>query len=436
MNAYKPSELKMSSVSEWLASLEQQYPQSIHFGLERVCQVAERLKLTQTEATVISVAGTNGKGSVVHLLEKIYTDAGYQVGSYTSPHLLRFNERFRVNTRMLPDIQLVEAFAAIEAIREEIFLSYFEVATLVALYCFKQQPLDIILMEVGMGGRLDATNILDADLCVITGIDYDHQQWLGDTLEAIAGEKAGILRPGKPLVYGDRIMYASVMKEIERLNCPFFCRDRDFGLDQSSDSFYFGEKSLSLNNGYRIQPDAVANALMVLEYFQPLMPVASTTIQQNCERADFTGRQQLIKKERWLLLDVAHNAQSVVSLAKKVQNLQQSGQKVHVVFSSLSDKDQQALIAPLAGLANFWYISTLMCTRAMNSLILVDCIKEQTGHPVLNYATIEDAFNSAWQNSSEGDLILVYGSFYTVAAVLSTELYKKIMGETNEVFYG
>lgn len=426
----------MNNLSEWLVYLEQKYPQSIHFGLERVRQVAERLKLTQTEATVISVAGTNGKGSVVHLLEKIYTDAGYQVGSYTSPHLLHFNERFRVNTRMLPDIRLVEAFTAIEDVREEIFLSYFEVATLVALYCFKQQPLDVILMEVGMGGRLDATNIIDADLSVITGIDYDHQQWLGNTLEAIAGEKAGILRLEKPLVYGDRIMYTSVIKEIERLNCPVFCRDRDFGLDESSSSFYFGKKSLSLKNGYSMQPDAVANALMVLEYFQSLMPVASSIIQRNCERADFTGRQQLIKKERWLLLDVAHNAQSVASLAKKIKNLRQPGQNVHVVFSSLSDKDQQALIAPLAGVANFWYISTLMCSRATDSLILFNCIKEQTGHSVLNYATMEDAFNSAWQNSNAGDLIVVYGSFYTVAAVLSTELYKKIMGETNEVFYG
>ena len=426
----------MNNLSEWLVYLEQKYPQSIHFGLERVRQVAERLKLTQTEATVISVAGTNGKGSVVHLLEKIYTDAGYQVGSYTSPHLLHFNERFRVNTRMLPDIRLVEAFTAIEDVREEIFLSYFEVATLVALYCFKQQPLDVILMEVGMGGRLDATNIIDADLSVITGIDYDHQQWLGNTLEAIAGEKAGILRPNKPLIYGDRIMYTSVMKEIERLNCPVFCRDRDFGLDESSSSFYFGKKSLSLKNGYSMQPDAVANALMVLEYFQSLMPVASSIIQRNCERADFTGRQQLIKKERWLLLDVAHNAQSVASLAKKIKNLQQPGENVHVVFSSLSDKDQQALIAPLAGVANFWYISTLMCSRATDSLILFNCIKELTGHLVLNYATMDEAFNTAWQNSNAGDLIVVYGSFYTVAAVLSTELYKKIMGETNEVFYG
>jgi dihydrofolate synthase / folylpolyglutamate synthase len=214
------------SLNQWLGFLEKNNPEhKIQLGLERIKQVAQRLHVTAVPATVITVAGTNGKGSTVHALETIYHCAGYKVGSYTSPHLTHFNERIKINLLPIQDKELCELFSIIESAREEIALSYFEVATLAALIHFKKKQLDVIILEVGLGGRLDATNIIDADAAVITTIDYDHQEYLGTTLDEIGSEKAGILRPRQLFIYADSTPPDTILDKATALNTATYIYD-------------------------------------------------------------------------------------------------------------------------------------------------------------------------------------------------------------------
>lgn len=408
------------TLAEWLSFLENRHQQEIQLGLQRITAVAKRLNLLQPQARVITVAGTNGKGSTVAALEAIYHAAGYQVASYTSPHLISFNERIRVNQQAISDANLCAAFLAIEEGRAEIDLTYFEMATLAALWYFKSFKLDIIILEVGLGGRQDATNIIDADLAIISTVDLDHQDYLGDTTEAIGYEKAGILRANKPFIYADSQPPASVIACAKALNAKIHCLDLDYSYKTTANSLQVlcGDTiKLPLP---KINPKAASAAILASQCLQPILPVTVAEQAEAMRAVSILGRQQVICGIITTVLDVAHNPQAVSLLADFIGRLQPKA-RVHAVFSGLKDKDLCGLIKPMRSCVDEWYPAVLSGKRAASESLLLDAFSAANlaipscfKHPV-------DAYQAAVKRSKPGDLIVVYGSFLIVGAIMAVQ---------------
>ena len=416
----KMSLINTTPLDEWLALLENRHLQEIQLGLERVKTVAERLVLCHLEACVIAVAGTNGKGSTVAALEAIYLAAGYQVGCYTSPHLLVFNERICVNKSPITDEDLCAAFAIIEQARGETHLTYFEMTTLAALYHFKSHALDVVILEVGMGGRLDATNSIDAHLSIITTVDLDHQEFLGDTIEHIGFEKAGILKPGQQFIYADRSPPVSVMEQARALSIPAICFGRDYSYSATEnmltivlptgDAVQLHRPSIHLN--------AAAAAIVASDLLRGVLPVSVLQWNEAMRAVAILGRQHVVPGSITTVYDVAHNPQAVELLAGFIARLQTIG-KVHAVFSGLKDKDLCGLIRPLLTCVDFWYLATLTGKRSASEALLQSAFQAEAGAEAPYYRHPEEAFRAAQQQANPGDLIVVYGSFLTVAAVMA-----------------
>ncbi|KTD64126.1 bifunctional folylpolyglutamate synthase/dihydrofolate synthase [Legionella spiritensis] len=403
----------------WLHELEIRHKEEIQLGLSRITAVARRLSLLQPEARIITVAGTNGKGSTVAALQYMYLCAGYQVGTYTSPHLEIFNERITVNGVPVSDHALVEAFSVIEEARADVHLTYFEVATLAALYHFNHYPLDVIILEVGLGGRLDATNIIDNDLAIITTIDFDHQNYLGHTLDQIGHEKAGILRPGKPFIYADKNPPASVMEKARQLKCLTFINGEHYQYQDRSGQFelIFGQSITELDSP-SLHGNAVGAAIMAAKILHHDLPVAPGQLREGLSMAKLPGRLQLIDNmPHSVLLDVAHNAQAAENLAKYIAKTF-PGRTIHAVFSALSDKNIPALIAPLKPLVNAWYAAQLQNQRASTVKQLELAFATNEIYNVFCHNTPLAAYQAACEQLNEGDLIVIYGSFFTVSSVL------------------
>jgi dihydrofolate synthase / folylpolyglutamate synthase len=402
---------------EWLNYLENRYQQEIQLGLSRIKQIAEILDLLRPKAKIITVAGTNGKGSTVATLEAIYLAAGFQVASYTSPHLLAFNERIRINQKQITDEQLCVAFSTIEEHRGQIPLTYFEMTTLAALWHFKQHSLDLIILEVGLGGRLDATNIIDADLAIITTIDFDHQAFLGNTKEAIGYEKAGILRANKPFIFADKNPPSSILRQAVMLNAAmyFYGREYDYYLSQESLEFVFQDVIIKLPQP-TLHYNSVAAALMASLLFQEDLPVNRVCLPQAIKNLFLPGRLQLINGRVLTLLDVSHNSQSVQYLSEYIKNCH-SKRVVHAVFSALKDKDIAGIIAPMQSCVNYWYPAKLMSKRAASAEQLVAAFSLYGHTPSLHPDPLS-AYQVACNQAKEGDLIIVYGSFLTVGMIM------------------
>lgn len=409
-----------SSLQEWLVELENRHAQEIQLGLSRIHRVAQTLHLLKPACKVITVAGTNGKGSTVAALESIYLGAGYQVGVYTSPHLLEFNERIRVNGLSISDEDLCLAFSIVEQARGMVELSYFEMTTLAALWHFKQQPLDLLLLEVGLGGRQDATNILDADLSIITTIDFDHQEYLGDTLEAIGYEKAGILRAKKPFIYADNEPPKSIQKTAQDLNATPFSYNQHYQFEEQGDSWTFKSGDIKLEALLKptIQLKSAAAALMASFILDKELPVSNAHRHQAMQQIFIPGRLQLILGDVNVLFDVSHNPQSVSLLASRLAQLEQKA-TVHAVFSALKDKDITGLIRPLKNYVDNWYPALLEGKRAALPNQLLSSFKEAEINTEICYNSPLIAFQKALAEAKTGDLILVYGSFFTVGQVMS-----------------
>lgn len=403
---------------EWLEYLENRHQQEIQLGLSRIKQVAESLDLINPKAMVITVAGTNGKGSTVATLEAIYLEAGYQVASYTSPHISVFNERIRINQKQITDQQLCAAFRVIEEVRGETHLTYFEMATLAALWHFKQHSLDLIILEVGLGGRLDATNIIDPDLAIITTIDFDHQAFLGDTKEAIGYEKAGILRPNKPMIYADKNPPASIIKHALALNSPTYLLgvDYNYRFNDETLEFAFQKHTIHLPKP-KLHCNSVSAAIMTSLLMQERLPVNLIHLEKAVETVFLAGRLQLISDKILTLLDVSHNPQAVEYLAEFI-NKNHSKKIVHAVFSALKDKDISGLIAPLRNCVNHWYPARLQNKRAASIEQLTEAFSLYNLRPFC-HNDILSAYQAACNQANAGDLIVVYGSFITVDKVMS-----------------
>ena len=408
------------SLSDWLACLESRHHQAIQLGLTRTKQVAERLNLLKWDVPVITVAGTNGKGSTIAALEAIYHAAGYQVGSYTSPHLFKFNERIRHNKQPISDDILCDIFTQIEMARGTTDLTFFEASTLAALCFFKQLNLDVILLEVGMGGRLDATNIIDADVAIITTIALDHQAYLGNTREAIGYEKAGIIRPKTPIVFADSNPPNSIINYASELSAPMFKYGHEYQYLLNEEQLLFSSKDCSIEVARpRVHPKMAAAAIMATLCLQHKLPLKSGEPLASMASINLAGRLQVIDEPIKKIFDVAHNPQSVLMLAHLVHKLKHKTCKIHAVFSALKDKALRELITIMHPYVDNWYPCVLSAERAADQSQLLQAFTDAVGYKPFCYASSSKAYQDAMQKARAGDIILVYGSFYLVGNVLA-----------------
>lgn len=399
----------------WMARIESAHPRSIDMGLDRVGAVADRLGLRPFPATVLTVAGTNGKGSCAMILERLLSAAGRRVGTYTSPHLVRYNERVRVAGTEADDAALCEAFEAVEAARGDIPLTYFEYGTLAALLVFRAAGVDTAVLEVGMGGRLDAVNILDADVAAITSIGLDHADWLGDTREAVGREKAGVLRGGRPAVCGDPDPPASVLAAARETGAELHLVGRDFALDVGDDGWHWRDwrgATATLPPADELLPDNLATALAVLTAAEamPAPDVLSSALRGYA----VPGRRQTVPGEVPVVLDVAHNAEAAAVLAAWLARRPVAG-RTHLVLGMLRNKPVAAVAAALAPHVDGILAAGLPgVDRGLSGAELA----ARLPNPAAVHEDVARALAAARARAAAGDRILVCGSFYTVGAAM------------------
>lgn len=415
----------MKTLSEWLAHCEQLHPQAIDMGLDRVRQVAQRMNLRLT-LPVITVAGTNGKGSTCALLEAIYLQAGYKTGVYTSPHLVHFEERCRLVGESPQAEVFASAFECVEAARHDTSLTYFEFSTLAILKLMSDAGLDVVILEVGLGGRLDAVNIIDPDCAIITSIDLDHTALLGTDRDSIGLEKAGIMRAGQPVVISDPMPPESVVKHAQALGADAWLLGKDFNFsgDQLQWSWagrgrrYSGLAYPALRGANQLLN--ASGVLAALEVMRPQLPVTAQAIRNGLAMVELTGRFQIVPGEPVLVLDVAHNPHSVAALAA---NLDAMGfyPTTHAVFGAMADKDLESMLKKLLPLVDAWYFTDLPLPRASTAQQLAtDWAALNTRKDVRSsvHETPQKALDAAILAADPTDRILVFGSFYTVGGVL------------------
>lgn len=420
------------TLSEWLDWQECLHLSSIDLGLERVSRVAERLQLLHLPFPVISVAGTNGKGSSTAMLQSIYQQAGYKTGAYTSPHLLRYNERISIAGHPANDDALCDAFTQINQARGEISLTSFEFGTLAAALLFVQQDIDIALFEIGLGGRLDAVNIWDADIALITSIAIDHESWLGNNRDDIAIEKAGIMRSNRPVICGDRHPPSTIASEANRVGAKLIQRDIDFSLIQNPTDKYSTtwkwcdhqhNKTLVLPLpalAGRFQLDNAANVIATLTQLQQHLPVSTKAIEKGLVNTVLTGRLETISECPNVLIDVAHNPHAAKQLADYLQQHPYNGKTV-ALFSVFKDKDLTGIITPFKALIDQWYITSLETSRGQTAAE----IKSKLSKLDINNTTIvSNDFKKAMQDVKNAlkcqDRLVVFGSFLLVSGVLES----------------
>ena len=415
----------MKTLQEWLAYCEQLHPVAIDLGLERVRAVADRLDL-HFACPVITVAGTNGKGSTCAMLEAILLQAGYRTGVYTSPHLVHFEERCRVMGESVQAPALAEAFAAVEVAREGVSLTYFEFSTLAIFKLLSGLELDAVVLEVGLGGRLDAVNIVDPDCAVITSIDLDHTALLGPDRESIGREKAGIMRTGCPVVVSDPMPPQSVVDHAVAIGADLwrFGRDFNFSGDKQQWSWagrgrrYSGMAYPALRGANQLVN--ASGVLAALESLRSQLPVTAQAIRNGLAMVTLPGRFQIVPGEPVLVLDVAHNPHSVAALA---ENLDAMGYypSTHAVFGAMADKDLDAMLRRIGPLVDHWYLCDLPLSRAAKAVDLVAPCQAASHRPAVPVEVHDDpqsALQAAVRRSDPTDRIVVFGSFYTVGGVL------------------
>ena len=406
---------KDANLTLWLDYLMAIHPTEIEMGLERVSIVADRLGLRELgDAKVVTVAGTNGKGTTCAMLEQVLLLAGHRVGVYSSPHILKYNERIRINGEDAQDIQVIEAFAAINRAREEISLSFFEFATLAGLYLFKSSKLDVILLEVGLGGRLDATNIIDADIAVVTSIDLDHQEYLGDTRELVATEKAGIFRSSRPAIVGEPDIPNSLLKVAKLKGAVLHCVGKEFSyqLNQSDNQHWDFNGSKGAITQLPLPQLPLPNAATVLAVIELGWPEISVDIiKQAIGNARLEGRFELACEQPLIILDVAHNPHAARYLAKRLNTFK--FKRLYALCGMLKDKDCTEVINILADQIDHWSFTALNTDRSASPELLQGALRASTSSS--QYASLRAAWSELSSKLTPDDAVIVFGSFYTVA---------------------
>ena len=420
--------MEADSLADWLTYLESLHPKTIEMGLARVNRVRSKLALTP-QFPIIMVGGTNGKGSVCAMLESILFCAGYKVGCYTSPHLLRYNERVRINKNEVDDNSLCDAFAHIDAARKDCdtSLTFFEFGTLAAVHVFIQARVDVAILEVGLGGRLDAVNIFDADCAIVTSIDLDHMDYLGDTREKIGSEKAAIFRKGKPAICAEADIPDSVHQHIETSGAQFFRLNKEFGYANKGMQWdYWGPKGWRHSLPYPAlrgvkQLQNASACLAALDTLCELLPVSMKDIRQGLGEAVIPGRFQMVSTQPMIILDVAHNPAAAAVLAENLVAVKPSG-RTYAVFSMLQDKDIQGVIRALKNDIDFWLVSAIQSPRAASADYLIDEIHKvgiaSDADVIYQFSDSVAAFVFACEQAGKNDRICIFGSFYTVSGVL------------------
>lgn len=417
--------MRFNRLDEWLDWQLSLHSQTIELGLERVSAVASKLGIDKIGSTVITVAGTNGKGSTVASYESWLHAAGYSVASYTSPHLLRYNERIKFNLEMVSDRELCQAFEAIDQAREDIVLTYFEFGTLAALWLMQQNPPDFAILEVGLGGRLDAVNIIDADMVHLTSIGIDHQNWLGDNREKIGFEKAGVLRPGIPVICNDVDLPQSVQGEISRLNCHSQQYQRDFSVQRLSnqDRFSWQSDELSLEFTQILpgvhQQQNLAGVVAGLHQLLDLRQFDNAAIQKNFENTELVGRFQAVKADvaGSVYIDVGHNQDAAAALAENLALIKKPGGRVVVLLGMLDDKDNVAFVSEFGDVVDDWWLLSLGGDRGLSADNLAGRISPQV-QIQKRFIDVNTALDHALSSLGNQDIMLVTGSFVTVETFL------------------
>lgn len=412
------------SLDDWLQWMDTLHPSTIDMGLDRIARVADNMRLNRIAPVVITVAGTNGKGSCVAILAAILKAAGYRVGCYTSPHLLRYNERVVINDEEASDEELCAAFARVDAARDDTTLTYFEFGTLAALDLFKQASLDIAVLEVGLGGRLDAVNIVDADASLITSIGIDHVEYLGDDRELIAVEKAGVLRNGLPAVCGDPNPPETLLECARDKSVPLMCIDRDFGYESDDEywSWWHGSHRLEDLPAPALPGDVqltnAASVLMVLEELAEQCPVSEDAIRQGLKTVYLPGRFQVVPGDVEQILDVCHNPDGARALAASLLARPVKGH-TYAVIAMLADKDIEGVVKAMEQVVDSWHVASLDVPRGADSEALAATIKSAgIDENVRVYQDVGNARQGALNQAKSGDRVVVFGSFYTVGQAL------------------
>lgn len=409
-----------SSLEEWLYHLEHRLYPEVQLRLINVQAVARIIDVLQWSIPVITVAGTNGKGSTVAALSAIYQAAGYRVGQFTSPHVFKFNERICINQQPIADDTLCQLFSQIEIARTTTSLTYFEMSLLAALLYFKQADLDLVILEVGVGGRLDATNIIDADLAIITTIDLDHQEYLGADKEAIGREKSGILRANRPFIYADTTPPMSVLAHAQALKTETYCLGTHYHYRVDGDQIFI-QQPFQTNLVLpvpKLHANAAVAAVITSLCLHAQLPVTATDWHNAMRTMAILGRQHWVKGTVSMLYDVAHNPQAAGFLAQCLRDKMPQG-RVHAVFSALKDKDICGLIRPLSSIVDQWYPTCLEGKRATSREHLLDAFATTIGARPYCYEHPVQAGRAALSSAEPGDLILVYGSFMVVGPVMA-----------------
>lgn len=428
MTLYSP---KPETLAEWLAYIERNHPNPIELGLERVNYVKNQLKLKPLFPLVV-VGGTNGKGSVCAILEVILTCAGYRVGCYTSPHFLRYNERVRIAQREVCDTDLCDAFEKVEAVRKNsgVSLTYFEYGTLAAMLLFVSAKVDIAILEVGLGGRLDAVNVFDAECAILTSIGLDHMDYLGDTREKIGFEKAGIFRKNKAAICAEMDVPVTINQQAEKIGANLLQIGKDFGYltDQKQWRFWGREGkrhclpypalrgSIQLNNA--------SASLAALDVLEKLLPVSISDIRQGLLNVSLPGRFQILSNQPLVILDVAHNPDAANVLADNLDAME-SYRHTYAVFAMLNDKDITGVIKALKHCVDVWLISTIHEPRGAHANDLLKILNDmgigEANTAVHVFPDPIGAYSYAREHATNNDRICVLGSFYTVSAILQNQ---------------
>jgi dihydrofolate synthase/folylpolyglutamate synthase len=415
----------MKTLADWLAHAERLHPKNIELGLDRVRAVAQRLGLA-FDCPVITVAGTNGKGSTCAMLESILTHAGYRTAVFTSPHLVRFEERLRLSGEAVSDAVLAPHFEAVERGRGDVPLTYFEFTTLAILLCVAASKPDVAILEVGLGGRLDAVNIVDADCAVITSIDLDHMEFLGPDRESIGFEKAGIMRAGRPAIVSDPVPPQSVIDHANAIGADLWLVGRDFNVSGDKQQWgwsgrgrrYSGLAYPALRGANQLVN--AAGVLAALEAVRPRLPITAQAVRNGLAMVDLPGRFQIVPGEPALVLDVAHNPHAVAALA---ENLDAMGfyPTTHAVFGVMADKDLAPMFARIGPMIDRWYFTDLPTPRAARADDLMARWQAQNTRRDASgsvHASPMEALQAAIDQADPTDRIVVFGSFFTVGGVL------------------
>ncbi len=412
-----------SSLEEWLVYIEHSHGQAIELGLERIRRVAVQTDLLKPAPFIFTVGGTNGKGTTCRTLEVLLIAAGYRVGVYSSPHFINYTERVRINGEELPAASHVASLDYLNRERGETGLTYFEFSTLSALKLFKQADLDVVILEVGLGGRLDATNIVDADVAVITSIALDHTDWLGPDRESIGREKAGIFRQAKPAVVGEPDMPASIAQVAQDKGAILLARDKQWSFTQNAKDWDFRDIQGKVS-GLPLPQIPLANAATALAALRVSgLVMNESTLREVIATATLPGRFQIVQQSPMVILDVAHNPHAARYLSDRIAQLATRG-KVHAVIGMLHDKDIAGTLAILSETIDHWYCAPLSGPRGASAEELQRLL------PAANrFADVESAWHAALSQAAEDDIVLVCGSFHTVAAVMTARSKENRSGE-------